>query len=158
MAGFFNEGYYIHDYMISPYILSRLACALRCLYKTYFVLVSSKRLLLLSWRPHSWGNSQHWDLKRACIWEFQHFDTLAFRNLRSYGGTTLNIVFSVTYSLKLCNVIFIYCTSHILPKMSYEFFGNYKTTTLLGKKKYNNSKNVQHCVTLHKASDSKYHM
>ena len=29
--------------------------------------------------------------------------------------STLNMLFSVTYYLKLCNVIIVYCASHFLP-------------------------------------------
>ena len=36
--------------------------------------------------------------------------------LSSHAINTLNIVFSVTYYLELCNTIYIYCIYHILPK------------------------------------------
>ena len=43
------------------------------------------------------------------------FFILFFPPLSGLIHTTLNIIFSVTYYLELCNAISIYCISHILP-------------------------------------------
>ena len=47
--------------------------------------------------------------------EVLNLNRLSLKPSTNSSGTTLNIIFSVTYYLELHNAISIYCASHILP-------------------------------------------
>ena len=49
---------------------------------------------------------------------------MVYKNKRYYTNTTLHMIFSVTYYLKLRNVVSIYCMSHIQPPNVKAMFGH----------------------------------